>query len=72
MSLSGGLVVLGVLFSALAALAAYLITYAEYVRHYPDSQRPRRMALEAAIVAFVAFLVLGLGAGVCLVRFSVP
>ncbi len=34
---------------------AYLITYNEWVRHYPTKKEPRKMALEAAIFAFVVF-----------------
>jgi len=52
------LLALGVVFGALAAACAYLISYAELRRRFlrPD-QNPRRMALETAVVTFVFFIV---------------
>ena len=50
--------VIGGTFSLLAGLIAYLITYNEWVHHYPTKKEPRRMALEAAIFAFMFFFIL--------------
>jgi H+/gluconate symporter-like permease len=49
---------LGTLFGALAAASAYVISYGEYrQRMLRPGQRPRRMALETAIVTFAVFFV---------------
>jgi hypothetical protein len=48
----------GLGFSALAGLAAFLITYEEWSHHYPSKREPLRYATEAAIVAFIVFTVL--------------
>ncbi len=52
------LLVLGMLFGALAAACAYVISYAEHRRRFlrPD-QNPRRMALQTAVVTFAFFVV---------------
>lgn len=65
-----GLIVFGVFFSVLAAAAAYLITYGEYVRHFSEWRRARRMALEAAAVAFLVFFAVIVGATVLLGQFG--
>jgi hypothetical protein len=50
--------ILGSIFGALAAAAAaYLITYQEYVRHFPDKTKPRKLALSMALVAFLFFVI---------------
>jgi len=49
--------ILGSIFGALAAAAAYLITYQEYIHHFPDKGRPRKMALRMALVAFLFFVI---------------
>ena len=48
---------LGSIFGALAAAAAFLITYQEYTHHFPDKARPRQMALRMALVAFLFFVI---------------
>ena len=48
---------LGSIFGVLAASAAYLITYQEYIRHFPDRARPRKMALRMALVTFLFFVI---------------
>ena len=55
---------LGGVFGVLAALMAYVITFGEYSHHFPDAKMPRRLALEAALVAFAVFMLLALMAGV--------
>ncbi|HRD01562.1 MAG TPA: hypothetical protein PLP57_02825 [Candidatus Saccharicenans sp.] len=52
-------VVLALIFSPVAALSAYLISYAEYKKHFPeDVKRARRISLEFALSAFVFFFIL--------------
>jgi len=52
------LVMIGLMFSPLAALMAFVITYEEYTHHYPDKRKPLRLAAQAAAVTFVVFLAL--------------
>jgi len=51
-------VAIALIFSPLASAMAYLITYGEYLHHYPDKKRPVKLAIEAALVTFVFFIVL--------------
>ena len=51
---------LGSVFGALAAACAFLISYDEYRRHFPDRTKPLRMALQMAVVTFVFFLLASL------------
>lgn len=56
-------------FGIIAALMAYLITYREYRHHYPSETEPRQAGRQAALVAFLFFLVLGIASGICLYLF---
>ena len=49
-------VLIGGIFSVLAALSAFLITYDEYLKHFPDKRTPLKMAGQAALAAFAFFL----------------
>ncbi|RFT15691.1 MAG: hypothetical protein OP8BY_0066 [Candidatus Saccharicenans subterraneus] len=52
-------ILLALIFSPLAALSAYLITYTEYRRHFPDNlQKARRLSLNFAISTMVFFIIL--------------
>ena len=51
-------IIIGLGFSVLAALAAFLITYDEWSHHYPSKWEPFKYAIEAAVVAFVVFMIL--------------
>jgi len=46
------------IFSALAALCAFVITYEEYSKHYPDKKRPLKMAARTALATFAFFAVI--------------
>ncbi len=48
--------VIALIFSPLASAMAYIITYGEYLRHYPDKKQPMKLALEAALVTLVFFV----------------
>lgn len=50
--------VIGGVFSTLAALCAFLITYGEYLKHYPDRRKPFLMAVKTALAAFAVFMAL--------------
>jgi len=43
-----------------AGAMAYLISYEEYLHHFPDKRKPRRLALQAGVFAFLFFLGIGL------------
>jgi hypothetical protein len=51
---------IGLIFSPIAALMAFFITYDEYLHHYPDNRMPRWIALQTAIGTFVLFLLMSL------------
>jgi hypothetical protein len=57
------LLVIGGIFSAIAALMAYLITYNEYIHHYQRTEEPKKFALQAALLTFIVFFALTLGSG---------
>ena len=48
--------VIGGVFSTLAALCAFVITYGEYVKHYPDKWRPFVIAMKLSLAAFFFFM----------------
>lgn len=57
--MSGLAIILALVFSPVAALSAYLITYAEYRKHFPeDLDRARKLALSFALSTMVFFAVL--------------
>jgi H+/Cl- antiporter ClcA len=60
---------IGLIFGFLAALMVYLITYNEWLHHYPTKKKPRKMALEAAIFAFIFFFLMSLFSGYILINF---
>jgi len=50
---------IGLVFSPLAGICAFLITYHEYQRHYPcNKEKPFKLALEAGLTAFFFFLIM--------------
>jgi len=60
--------VIGGAFGFLAALMAYLITYNEWVHHYPTKKESRKMAMETAIFTFVFFFLLSMIEGYLLTK----
>jgi len=53
-------VYLSFVFSSLAALCAFIITYGEYLKHFPDKRKPLIMAAKAALAAFTFFMIASL------------
>jgi hypothetical protein len=51
-------VAIALIFSPLASAMAFIITYSEYLRHYPDKKKPGRLAVEAALVTLLFFIAL--------------
>jgi hypothetical protein len=62
-SLTPLLLVIGLVLSPIAALMSYFITYDEYLHHYPDKGTPRRMALQAAALTFIFFVLISMAVG---------
>ncbi|MDI6698865.1 MAG: hypothetical protein QME85_08015 [Candidatus Saccharicenans sp.] len=57
--MSGLAIILALVFSPLAALSAYLITYAEYKKHFPDDlKRARKLSLHFALSTLAFFIIL--------------
>ncbi|MBC7361659.1 MAG: hypothetical protein H5U06_05165 [Candidatus Aminicenantes bacterium] len=57
--MTGLAIILTLVFSPVAALSSYLITYAEYKRHFPeDLKRARKLALSFALTTFIFFAVM--------------
>lgn len=49
-------------FSALAGTMAFLITYHEYGKHYPDARPARRAAIRVGVVTTLFFLAFSVAA----------
>jgi hypothetical protein len=54
---------IGLVFSPIAAIMAFLIAYEEYSRHYADKKTPAKLSLEAGAVAFAVFILISLLVG---------
>jgi len=61
-------ILIGLIFSPLAATAAFLITYEEYRHHFPTPGPARRLALEMALVALVVFFLVPVVAATLILR----
>jgi len=59
---------IGIIFGFFASLMAYLITYGEWMHHYPTKKKPRKMAMETAIFTFVFFFLLSIIEGYLLTK----
>jgi hypothetical protein len=57
--LSKAIISIAALFSVLAGIMAFLITYEENQHHFLDKRQVRNTALRSAVVAFAVFLLLG-------------
>ncbi len=62
------MLVVGTVLGLLAGATAWLITYQEYARHFPDRRRVVRASAEAAAVAFAFFLGVSIIIGLVLDR----
>lgn len=60
--------VLGLIFGTIAAVLAFLIVYEAYRRHRLPARRLWRESLEAAVFAFVVFVILFVVTGYALRR----
>jgi len=53
-----GIYLIFIPFALIAAVMAYLITYNEWMRHYPTKKEPKKIAMETAFFTFVVFVVM--------------
>jgi purine-cytosine permease-like protein len=60
MGLTYAIFSIAVILSLLASAAAFVITYEEYVHHYPDKRKVLKTALKTAVFTLIFFLALGL------------
>jgi len=63
------LFLIGVIFSILGAVMAYLITYQEYVHHYKDKGDAIRASMRTAVMTFIVFIGLSVFLAVFLRKF---
>ena len=61
-------IVIGLIFSPIAAIMAFIISYEEYKRHYTDKKKPFQLSLGTAIATFVFFMLVSFFAGLLLNR----
>ncbi|MBI2908770.1 MAG: hypothetical protein HYX92_14100 [Chloroflexi bacterium] len=54
---------LALFFSPLAAAMAFLTTYHQYRRHFPEGRKALKAALETAVATFIVFMAIFLAAG---------
>ncbi len=62
-------IVLGLIFGFLAGLMAFLITYNEYRRHYPDGKAPLASSLRTGVFTFAVMFAITLTIGYILVNY---
>lgn len=69
MTLCSPFIMIGLILSVLAGVAAFLITYEEWSHHYTDRRKPLRYSIEAALAAFVVFAFITLVVNLLMSRF---
>lgn len=62
---------MALLFSPIAAVMAFAITYGEYCRHFADRREPLRIGLWTAALTWILFMLVGIGGGWFVERFVV-
>lgn len=67
--MTAALFFISVIFSILAAIMAYLITYQEYRHHFPDKRDIKKAALRTGGFTFLLFLFLGMLLAILLPEF---
>ncbi len=50
-------------FSPLASAMAFMVTYGQYMHHYPDKRKSLKLAAEAALVTLAFFILLSFAIG---------
>ena len=67
--MTAALFFISVIFSTMAAVMAYLITYQEYRHHFPDKRDIKKAALRTGGFTFLLFLFLGMLLAILLPEF---
>jgi len=57
---------IGTVFTSIASIIAFMITYQEYSHHYPTRKEPLKLASETDIFTFLVFSILTILAGLCI------
>jgi len=60
------IITIGLIFSLVAALMAFLVTYGEYSRHFMAKSRALKISIETASVIFAVFFIITIIAGLVL------
>ena len=50
--------VVGLIFSPIGALMAFLITYDEYQRHFPGKKEPLMHAIQSGLITLFVFMII--------------
>ena len=58
MTLAFFIIAIGLVFSIVAALMAFLITYGEYSRHFMAKSRALKISFETAFIVLIVFAVI--------------
>ena len=62
--------IIGLIFSPIAAVMAFLIIYEEYSRHNLDKKQQFKIAIQTGLFTLVVFIILALCIGFFLSHFS--
>ena len=62
--------IIGLIFSPIAAVMAFLIIYEQYSHHNLTKKQQFKIAMQTGLLALVAFIILALGIGFFLSHFS--
>ena len=62
--------IIGLIFSPIAAVMAFLITYGEYSRHNLGKKQQFKIAIQTALFILAVFIILAVGIGFFLSHFS--
>ena len=62
------IIIIGLIFSPIGAVMAFLITYEEYTHHYADQRKIFRQAVKTAVFTFFVLLAVTIIAGLFLRR----
>lgn len=64
MTLTFFIITIGLVFSLVAALMAFLVTYGEYSRHFMSKSRALKISFETAFIVLIVFAIIAVIMGV--------
>jgi len=59
----------GIPLSVIACIAAFIITYSEYERHFTDRKKVWKISLESSIFTFIVFIAITIVIGIVISKF---